>query len=242
MSKKNEKSILITGASKGIGYETASKFVKEVEDIKNIILVARKSDHFDNAVNSLKNLCNELKLDKNIYSYNLDVGDRQNTVSVVKEIAANHSNIDILVNNAGYTNPLPIHRVELDDFDKTLSVNLFAPFIFVQQLLFAGNRFDCIVNIASTAGINGRSGWLTYSASKAALINMSDVLREELSVYGTRVICLSPGRTATDLRKTLAPDEDPSTIMQPKDVAEVIKIMCSNVGQFIDSENVVVRQ
>lgn len=68
MSKKNEKSILITGASKGIGYETASKFVKEVEDIKNIILVARKSDHFDNAVNSLKNLCNELKLDKNIYS------------------------------------------------------------------------------------------------------------------------------------------------------------------------------
>src|SRR5699024_9933521 len=90
--------------------------------------------------------------------------------------------------------------------------------------------------------INGRSGWLTYSASKAAVINMSQVMREELAIYGTRVVCLSPGRTATALRKTLAPDEDPSTIMQPGHVAQVINTMSSPVGRFIDSENVVVRQ
>ncbi|MGO2538012.1 MAG: SDR family NAD(P)-dependent oxidoreductase, partial [Brachybacterium tyrofermentans] len=71
--------------------------------------------------------------------------------------------------------------------------------------------------------------------------NMSQVMREELSIYGTRVVCLSPGRTATDLRKTLAPDEDPSTIMQPEHVAQVISTLSSGVGRYIDSENIVVR-
>ncbi|GMA35915.1 SDR family oxidoreductase [Demequina litorisediminis] len=90
--------------------------------------------------------------------------------------------------------------------------------------------------------MNGRSGWLTYSASKAAVINMSEVMREELKIYGTRVVCLSPGRTATDLRKVLAPDEDPTTIMQPQHVAQVIETMLGPTGQYVDQQNVIVRQ
>jgi 3-oxoacyl-[acyl-carrier protein] reductase len=82
---------------------------------------------------------------------------------------------------------------------------------------------------------------LTYSASKAAVINMSEVMREELAIYGTRVACISPGRTATALRRVLAPDEDPSTIMQPEHVAAVIAMLASPVGKFVDSENLVVR-
>jgi 3-oxoacyl-[acyl-carrier protein] reductase len=82
---------------------------------------------------------------------------------------------------------------------------------------------------------------MTYSASKAALINMSEVMREELAIYGTRVACISPGRCATDLRRTLAPDEDPSTIMQPEDVAAVIEMLASGPGRFIEGANLVVR-
>src|SRR5699024_2823076 len=108
-----------------------------------------------------------------------------------------------------------------------MAVNLYGPFTLVQDLLHRGNKFDLIVNVASTAGINGRSGWLTYSASKAAVINMSQVMRDELAIYGTRVVCISPGRTATALRRTLAP---------------VIATLASPVGRFIDSENLVVRQ
>jgi 3-oxoacyl-[acyl-carrier protein] reductase len=150
--------------------------------------------------------------------------------------------IHVVVNNAGYTNPVPLQQVDMEDFEKTIEVNLYGPFTVVQTLLNSGNVFELIVNIASTAGINGRSGWLTYSASKAAVINMSQVMREELAIYGTRVVCLSPGRTATALRRTLAPDEDPSTIMQPEHVAKVIETFASPVGRFIDSENIVVRQ
>jgi 3-oxoacyl-[acyl-carrier protein] reductase len=71
---------------------------------------------------------------------------------------------------------------------------------------------------------------------------MSEVMREELSIYGTRVVCISPGRTATALRRVLAPNEDPSTIMQPQDVAAVIEMLASPVGRFVDSANLVVRQ
>jgi 3-oxoacyl-[acyl-carrier protein] reductase len=70
---------------------------------------------------------------------------------------------------------------------------------------------------------------------------MSAVMKEELAIYGTRVVCISPGRCATDLRRTLAPDEDPTTIMQPEDVAGVIAMLSSDVGRFVDSQNLVVR-
>ena len=174
--------------------------------------------------------------------YELDLADRDGILELVDLVYATHGNVDVLVNNAGYTKPVPLHQIDFADFERTIAVNLYAPFSVVQGLLHAGNRFELVVNIASTAGITGRSGWLTYSASKAAVINMSEVMREELAIYGTRVVCISPGRTATDLRRTLAPEEDPATIMQPEHVAAVIDMLAGDVGRFVDSTNLVVRQ
>jgi 3-oxoacyl-[acyl-carrier protein] reductase len=159
----------------------------------------------------------------------------------MREIKVAHGKVDILINNAGFTAPMAIHQIDFSDFERTIGVNLYAPFTIVQSLLHNGNTFELIVNIGSTAGITGRSGWLTYSASKAALITMSEVMKEELAIYGTRVVCISPGRCATDLRRTLAPDEDPSTIMQPEHVARVIAMLASDVGRYVDSQNLVVR-
>jgi 3-oxoacyl-[acyl-carrier protein] reductase len=238
MDKNKIKTILITGSSKGIGYETAKVFASDTEmGVEKVLLVARDSDHFSKAIETLQGLAPE----KKVVGYALDVADHEGVIDVSRKVAAEHGNVDVLINNAGYTNPVPLHQIEFDDFQRTVAVNLYAPFTFIQELLFAGNKFTHIVNISSTAGMNGRSGWLTYSASKAAVINMSQVLREELSVYGTRVICLSPGRCATDLRRTLAPGEDLTTIMQPQEVAKVIRLMLTE-GRYIDSENLVVRQ
>src|SRR5690625_7885770 len=103
-----------------------------------------------------------------------------------------------------------------------MAVYLYCLLTIVKTLLCRGNTFDLIVNIASTAGINGRSGWLTYSASKAAVVNMSQALRAERSIYGTRVVCLTTGRTATATRPTLAPDEEPATIRQPEHSSHAI--------------------
>jgi 3-oxoacyl-[acyl-carrier protein] reductase len=233
------KTALVTGASRGIGIETATRFIASDNDITTVVMWARESDDFATAVARLSDVASERG--KRIVAQTVDVGDLESLNASVAALYDSIGNIDILINNAGYTNPVPIHQVEFSDFERTMSVNLYAPFLLIQGLLHAGNTFDTIVNIASTAGITGRSGWLTYSASKAALINMSQVLREELAIFGTRVVCLSPGRTATALRRVLAPDEDPSTIMQPDHVANVIETLTSPVGRFIDSENIVVR-
>ncbi|MDN6329918.1 MAG: SDR family oxidoreductase [Brachybacterium sp.] len=233
------KTALVTGASRGIGLETTRRFILTNDEITTVVMFARASEDFDANVAALEQ---ELPIGRRLVPISVDVGDRDALKQAVAEAYEQVGNIDILVNNAGYTNPVPLQQVDMADFEKTINVNLYGPFTIVQTLLNLGNRFDLIVNIASTAGITGRSGWLTYSASKAAVINMSQVMREELSIYGTRVVCLSPGRTATALRKTLAPEEDPSTIMQPGHVAQVINTMSSPVGRFIDSENIVVRQ
>ncbi|MBK0330710.1 SDR family oxidoreductase [Brachybacterium sp. MASK1Z-5] len=233
------KTALVTGASRGIGLETTRRFLHNSEDITTVVMFARKSDDFDAAVEELRS---SSPVGRKIITRYVDVGDRDSLHEALESVHGEVGNIDILVNNAGYTNPVPLQQAEIEDFEKTMSVNVYAPFLIVKQLLNHGNEFKLIVNIASTAGINGRSGWLTYSASKAAVINMSQVMREELAIYGTRVVCLSPGRTATALRRTLAPEEDPSTIMQPEHVARVIETFASPVGRFIDSENIVVRQ
>ena len=233
------KTALVTGASRGIGLETTRRFILNNDDITTVVMFARASEDFEKNVAELEA---ELPIGRRLVPVTVDVGDREALKEAVSRAYEQVGNIDILVDNAGYTNPVPLQQVDMADFEKTINVNLYGPFTIVQTLLNLGNRFDLIVNIASTAGINGRSGWLTYSASKAAVINMSQVMREELAIYGTRVVCLSPGRTATALRKTLAPDEDPSTIMQPGHVAQVINTMSSPVGRFIDSENIVVRQ
>jgi 3-oxoacyl-[acyl-carrier protein] reductase len=232
------KSIMVTGASKGIGLRTVREFFYADNDVTDFILLSRRSDEFTVAV---KELVANNPYNKRVTPYFIDLADREGLVVMMKEIMEVHGTVDILINNAGFTAPMSIQQIDFADFERTIGVNLYAPFTIVQSLLHNGNTFDLVVNIASTAGINGRSGWLTYSASKAAVISMSEVMKEELAIYGTRVVCISPGRTATDLRRTLAPDEDPTTIMQPEHVAQVIAMLASPVGRFVDSQNLVVR-
>jgi len=232
------KCIMVTGASKGIGAATVERFFYADNDVTDFVLLARESSAFTAFMEKLRA---DNPYDKKTAAYAIDLADRSRTVGLLNDVMDNHGKVDILVNNAGYTAPCAMQQVDFADFERTISVNLYAPFTIVQELLHNGNTFELIVNIASTAGMNGRPGWLTYSASKAALITMSEVMKEELAIYGTRVVCISPGRCATDLRKTLAPDEDPSTIMQPAHVAGVIEMLASDIGRFVDSRNLVVR-
>src|ERR1051325_3828893 len=232
------KSILVTGASKGIGYRTVREFFYADNGVTDFILLSRPSEEFKVV---LKELAEHNPYAKTFTPYHIDLFDRAALIDMMKTIMDVHGKVDILVNNAGFTAPMAIQQIDFADFERTIGVNLYAPFTIVQSLLHNQNKFELIVNIASTAGINGRSGWLTYSASKAAMISMSEVMKEELAIYGTRVVCISPGRCATDLRRILAPDEDPTTIMQPEHVAGVIAMLVSDVGRFVDSQNIVVR-
>ena len=231
--KKPVKTILLTGASKGIGASMVSAFLEDNHHYR-LIVVARKSESF------LKNI-EKWKNENEIIPFFCDLGNPKEVDVFLEKIVSTGHKIDIVVNNAGYTNPVSFLDIHADDFRYTMEVNLITPFKIIQKLFQSGNHVEHIVNVASTSGIGARPGWLSYAASKAAMISMSDTLREELSVFGCQVICVSPGRCATDLRKKLAPDEDPSTIMQPENVADVVKFLVSENGKYLTSQNLIIR-
>ena len=231
------KTVLVTGASKGIGLSIVKAFLQDKQKNYRIIMVARESEAYTENLHDLRsNYTND------IIEIVADLGKSSDVEKVLRIVAKEEYNIDVLINNAGYTNPQSFLNATTTDFRHTMEVNLIAPFRIIQGIFASGQHIKHIVNIASTAGIGARPGWVTYASSKAAMISMSDTLREELSAFGTHVVCISPGRCATDLRKTLAPDEDPSTIMQSENVADAIKYLISDEGRYITSENIIVRQ
>ena len=99
-----------------------------------------------------------------------------------------------------------------------------------------------VVNIASTAGLSARPGWSAYAASKAGVVNFSLTMAEELRVYGIKVFCICPGRTATDLRRKLAPNEDPTTIMQPDAVVNAVKYCLCDEADVLEGQPILVRE
>lgn len=231
-----DSSILITGGSKGIGYYTAEAALKN--GASKVIIVARDSEAFSKAEFKLRKLAGK---NERVLCIRADLSSLNGPALIIQHLLSSGIKVNHLINNAGYTKPAPIYETDISDFKTTINVNVYAPFLLIKDLVRMNVGLKTIINIASTAGIQGRPGWLTYSASKAALIAMSETLRAELAPDGIKVVCLSPGRCATDLRKTLAPNEDPSTIMQPSQVADVLMMYLSDLGRLIDSENIVVR-
>lgn len=229
--------VLLTGASRGIGLAISRVLAKMKDDVSCIVMVARPSESFDESVKEIQ----ESVGNRRVIGIPADLSDPDEVGRVYEELERQKIRVTTIINNAGFTKPASINETRMEDFEMTMRVNLYSPFRFVQEALLRNHPLSRVVNIASTAGINGRAGWLSYSASKAAMINMSEVMREELTPYGVDVVCLSPGRCATDLRRTLAPDEDPSTIMQPEQVADVVAMMVSQTGRLLMSQNLVVR-
>jgi len=131
--------------------------------------------------------------------------------------------IDVLLNIAGYADPQSLLDTDADNIVKTYTINVFAMLLLIREAVrYMYDRPAKILNVASTAGITSRPGWLAYASSKAAVVSLSATLADELAGSGIKVYSISPGRTATELRRKLAPEEDPTSIMQPGQVADVI--------------------
>lgn len=226
-----EKVIIITGASKGIGREMA---ISLSESGAKIVLASRNKERLEDVAKSIKGPC---------LIQQVDIKNEDSVKSLMENTVSQFQKIDVLINNAGYVEPLGLLDMTLGQWNDMIDTNLTGTFVCTKHAVkYMKKQGGKIINIASTAGMTARPGWSAYAASKAGVINFSLTMAEELRAYGIKVFCICPGRTATNLRRRLAPNEDPLTIMQPQAVVDVVKYCLSSQADVIEGQPILVRE
>ncbi len=225
---------VITGASQGIGRAAAVRMSQE-GDVSALVLIARSAAGLDETAAAM-----ERGKDVELIPY--DLMDLDGIPALVRRIHDRFGSIDILLNIAGYADPQSLLDTDADNIVKTYTINVFAMLLLIRETArYMYDRPAKILNVASTAGITSRPGWLAYASSKAAVVSLSATLADELAGSGIKIYSISPGRTATELRRKLAPEEDPSSIMQPGQVADVIAQLMRDTEVTLDGQNIIVR-
>jgi NAD(P)-dependent dehydrogenase (short-subunit alcohol dehydrogenase family) len=183
------KTVLITGASRGIGRATARRFLDEewvvYATARNPADVETLGDHEHGRIATL------------------DVTDAGDVERVTERIVEDEGRLDCLVNNAGYGQHGAVEDVPIGDLHRQFDVNLYGPHRLIRRVLPQMREQDdgTIVNVSSVQGRIALPGTAPYSSSKHALEAMSDALRGEVADFGVDVVLVEPGPVATDFQE-----------------------------------------
>ncbi len=237
MSFEN-KTAVVTGASRGIGLAVAKKLAAQGANIA--ILYVGKEEEGENAKKEVEALGVKVGL------YYCDVSSFEDSKATVAKIIEEFGQIDILVNNAGIVRDKLVLKMEEADFDAVINVNLKGTFNMIKHTYshFMKKRAGRIVNVASVVGINGNAGQANYSASKAGVIALTKSVAKELAGRGVTVNAVAPGYITTDMTNALSDkvkEQIESSIPMkkrglPEDVANAISFLCSDDASYITGE------
>lgn len=233
-----KKTALITGASRGIGYETAKLFAKNGY---NVAINYNKNKELATA------LLNELlEAECSAMVVQADVSSKEQVDSMINSVHKQFGEIDVLVNNAGIAKQRLFTDISVQEWDYMFDVNVKGMFLCCQAVLPAmiRNKSGKIINISSIWGITGASCEVLYSATKAAIIGLTKALAKELGPSGIQVNCVAPGVIDTDMNSDLDKaamddlmDQTPlGTIGKCIDVAETIAFLASEKSNFITGQ------
>lgn len=208
---------IITGGGKGLGKATALAFAKEGIDVA---ITGRNEQNLIETVAQLKTFGV-----KAIYAV-FDVSHHAEVKEGIRKIVSEFKTIDILVNNAGIAAFGSFLEMEPDQWQSILQTNVMGMYYVTKEVLpyIIENKQGDIFNVSSTAGITGNAGTSAYSASKFAVIGLSESLMKEVRKNNIRVCTLTPSTIASDMSINLgiANKDSEETVLQPEDFADLI--------------------
>ncbi|HHW46440.1 MAG TPA: SDR family oxidoreductase [Clostridiales bacterium] len=232
------KTVLITGASRGIGRACAIAFAK---------------CNYNVVINYLNSEAAALKLHRDLANlgcssivYKADVSNSFQVNNMFEHVFSQFGHVDVLVNNAGISQQCLFTDISEEDFRRMIDVNLVGTFNCCKAVLpsMIKRKSGSIINVSSIWGITGASCEVHYSAAKAGIIGLTKSLAKEVGPSGIRVNCVAPGVIETDMNANLS-ESDKATLADctpllrlgtPEEVAGVICFLASDKASFITGQ------
>jgi len=238
MNLIQNKTAIITGATRGIGKGIATVFAQHGAD------VAFTYSSSVDAANELEKELNALGVKAKGYQSN--AASFEEAQELVDEVLKDFESVDILVNNAGITKDNLLMRMDEEDFDKVIEVNLKSVFNMTKaiQRTFLKQRRGSIINMSSVVGVKGNAGQTNYAASKAGIIGFSKSVALELGSRNIRCNVIAPGFIETEMTAKL----DEKTVEgwrsaiplkrggTPEDIANACLYLASDLSTYVTGQ------
>lgn len=221
------KTALVTGASRGIGKVIA----EELADLGYALaLVGRDRAALEetrNGIMARKGTCPKA------ICISADLADVSLIPGVVQSCVSELGGLDVLVNCAGLSQAGSFADVSPEEWDRIFAVNARAPFFLCKEALphLKASSKPVVINIASVVGFKGYANQSVYSSSKHALTGFTKVFAKEVQPFGIRVHLISPGGVATEMVTRMRPDIAPDELIQPEEIAEIVRFLLTRKGK-----------
>lgn len=231
------KNIFLTGASGGIGYAIARKFLENSD--------ARMILQYNTHAQKIESLKEEFPY--RIDSYKADLSDEKSVVEFLKKIDSDYKKLDIIIHSAGISVVDTINHTKVEDISKIINVNLKSPILITQKLVgkMIEKKSGVIIFISSMWGITGSSCESVYSATKGGIIAFSNSLSKELGPSNIRVNSVSPGFINTAMNDNIKVEDRDLFVSEipllrageATDVSNAIYFLCSDEASYISGAN-----
>jgi 3-oxoacyl-[acyl-carrier protein] reductase len=239
MISLQNKNVLITGGSRGIGKACVEIFLEAGANV---------AFTFQSAKSKAEKLKNDYRGEALLKYYQINLSDADEIEKGINLIVKDFKCIDVLINNAGIWKEAAIDKMTLEQWNEMMSINLTSTYLITNLIvpIMKKNNFGRIINISSTAGQRGEAFHSHYAASKGGIISLTKSLAAELGQYNITVNCVAPGWVITDMTtdslannaiyKKVLGDIPLRKVAQPAEIAGPVLFLASNLASHITGE------